>query len=105
MDRAGNGMTAILFCDGQPTREQAALLAQLGRIDKRFVPLVVTSAASDSETKAIADQDGEIARLFAAAPGTLYLLRPDLHIAGRWKAIVAGEILKTAGLCLGSETP
>ena len=39
------------------------------------------------------------------APGTLYLLRPDLHIAGRWKAVVPGEILKTAGLCLGSETP
>ena len=37
LDRAGNGMTAILFCEGQPTREQAALLAQLGRIDKRFV--------------------------------------------------------------------
>ena len=46
LDRAGNGMTAILFCEGQPTREQAALLAQLGRIDKRFVPVLVTSSGS-----------------------------------------------------------
>jgi 3-(3-hydroxy-phenyl)propionate hydroxylase len=98
-------MTAILFCEGQPTPEEAALLAQLGRIDKRFVLVLVTSSSAASEAKAIADGDGEIARLFAAAPGTLYLLRPDLHIAGRWKAIVPGEILKTAGLCLGSETP
>jgi len=105
LDRAGNGMTAILFCEAQPTREQATLLAQLGRIDKRFVPVLVTSGGSASETKTIADSDGEIARLFAARPGTLYLLRPDLHIAGRWKAVVPGEILKTAGLCLGSETP
>src|SRR3954464_12494025 len=105
LDRAGNGMTAILFCEGQPTREQAALLTQLGRIDKRFVPVLVISSSAASEAKAIVDGNGEIARLFAAAPGTLYLLRPDLHIAGRWKAIVAGEILKTAGLCLGSETP
>jgi 3-(3-hydroxy-phenyl)propionate hydroxylase len=105
LDRAGSGMTAILFCEGQPTREQAALLAQLGRIDKRFVPVLVSSGGSASDSKTIADQDGEIARLFAAAPGTLYLLRPDLHIAGRWKAVVPGEILKTAGLCLGSETP
>jgi 3-(3-hydroxy-phenyl)propionate hydroxylase len=105
LDRAGNGMTAILFCEGQPTAEQAALLAQLGRIDRRFVPVLVTSSSSASEAKAIADRDGEIARLFAAAPGTLYLLRPDLHIAGRWKAAVPGEILKTASLCLGSETP
>jgi 3-(3-hydroxy-phenyl)propionate hydroxylase len=105
LDRAGNGMTAILFCDGQPTREQAALLAQLGRIDRRFVPVLVASHGSASEAKAIADGDGEIARLFAAAPGTLYLLRPDLHIAGRWKAVAPAEILKTASLCLGRETP
>lgn len=105
LDRAGNGLTAILFCEEQPTREQAALLAQLGRIDERFVPILVTSGVSASDAKTIADQCGEIARLFAAAPGTLYLLRPDLHIAGRWKAAVAGEILQAASLCLGSETP
>ena len=37
----------------------------------------------------------------APLPGTLYLLRPDLHIAGRWKTIVADEILQTARICLG----
>ena len=105
LDHAGNGMTAIVFCEGQPTAEQAALLEQLGRIDKRFVALVIGSRGSVSGAKTIADNDGEIARLFAAGPGTLYLLRPDLHIAGRWKAVVPGEILKTAGICLGSETP
>jgi 3-(3-hydroxy-phenyl)propionate hydroxylase len=103
LDRAGNGMTAILFCEGQPTAEQAALLAELRRIDKRLVSLVVGSQASVPD--AIADHDGEIARLFAAAPGTLYLLRPDLHIAGRWNAAVPDEILKTAKICLGNETP
>jgi 3-(3-hydroxy-phenyl)propionate hydroxylase len=66
---------------------------------------LVTSRGSASEAKTIADSDGEIARLFAAAPGTLYLLRPDLHIAGRWKAVIPGEILKTANICLGNETP
>ena len=105
LDLAGNGMTAILFCEKQLTTEQAGLLEQLGRIDKRFVSLVVGSQPSASGAKSIADNDGEIARLFAAGPGTLYLLRPDLHIAGRWKAAVPDEILKTAGICLGSETP
>ncbi|MEH2527267.1 MULTISPECIES: FAD-dependent monooxygenase [unclassified Bradyrhizobium] len=105
LDRAGNGMTAILFCEGQPSAEQAALLGQLDRIDKRFVAVLVTSHGSASAANTIADSDGEIARLFAATPGTLYLLRPDLHIAGRWKAIVPGEILKAASLCLGSNTP
>jgi 3-(3-hydroxy-phenyl)propionate hydroxylase len=105
LDRAGNGLTAILFCEGRPTPEQAALLEQLGRTDKRFVLIVVSPDSIASAANAIADEDGEIARLFAAAPGTLYLLRPDLHIAGRWKTAIPAEILKTAGLCLGSETP
>ena len=54
---------------------------------------------------AIADENDKIAGLFDAQPGTFYLLRPDLHIAGRWKAIVASEILRAAHLCLGKATP
>ena len=105
LDRAGHGMTAILFCETQAAPEQEALLEQLARIDKRFGSIVVSSGGASTAAKAIADENGEIARLFAAVPGTLYLLRPDLHIAGRWKAAVPAEILKTASLCLGSETP
>jgi 3-(3-hydroxy-phenyl)propionate hydroxylase len=99
LDRAGHGMTAILFSDGEISPEQAVLLDSLRQIDRRFVALVV------GVRDGIADQDGEIARAYAATPGTIYLLRPDLHIAGRWKTAVPAEILKTAGLCLGSNAP
>ena len=110
LDRAGDGMTAILFCDGLPNTEQATLLAQLGQLDRRFVALLVArqeslSRGSAPAAGAIADADGEIARLFDARPGTFYLLRPDLHIAGRWKALISNEILRTASLCLGRATP
>jgi 3-(3-hydroxy-phenyl)propionate hydroxylase len=98
LDQAGIGMTAILFCEGSPTAEQTALLEQLRKMDKCFTALLIG-------TNAIADVDGEIARLFAAVPGAFYLLRPDLHIAGRWKTIVESEILRTAGLSLGRDTP
>lgn len=104
LDRAGDGMTAILFCDGAPSAEQADLLERLGAIDSRFVALVVGSQRA-AGTKGIADDDGEIARLFAARPGTLYLLRPDLHIAGRWRTIAPAEIERTVRLCLGKEIP
>ena len=40
LDHAGNGMTAILFCEAQPTGEQTTLIEQLGRIDKRFCPIL-----------------------------------------------------------------
>ncbi|SHG94849.1 FAD-dependent monooxygenase [Bradyrhizobium erythrophlei] len=105
LDRAGNGMTVILFCDGSPDVEQTALLEQLRKLDKRFVSLLIQCQGFSSEPGAISDGDGAIARLFDAAPGALYLLRPDLHIAGRWKAIVPGEILRTASICLGRRMP
>ena len=73
--------------------------------DKRFVALPIACQGSPPEAGVIADTDGEITRLFGAQPGTLYLLRPDLHIAGRWKTIAADEILRTARICLGKATP
>jgi 3-(3-hydroxy-phenyl)propionate hydroxylase len=103
LDRAGDGMTALLFGEGSPNAEQTALLDQLSRLDKRFAALVIQR--NGATTKALEDADGEIARLYGAEPGTLYLLRPDLHIAGRWKTIAADEILRTARLCLGVPTP
>jgi 3-(3-hydroxy-phenyl)propionate hydroxylase len=94
LDHAGIGMTVILFCRGAPSTDDIMLLDRLRNTDKRLAALLIG-------TGQIRDADGEIARLYAAAPGTLYLLRPDLHIAGRWKTIAANEVLRTAALCLG----
>jgi 3-(3-hydroxy-phenyl)propionate hydroxylase len=105
LDRAGMGLTAIVFCEASPSAEQTALLDQLGAIDKHFIALPIACQKSAAEPATIVDDDGEIARLFDAAPGTFYLLRPDLHIAGRWKTAVPNEILRTASLCLGREHP
>src|SRR6185437_7127958 len=100
LDLAGDGMTAILFCDGPENTEQATLLGQLHQCDKRLVTLLIRRQGSSSGA-GIADRNGEIASIFGAQPGALYLLRPDLHVAGRWKAIVPDEILRTANICLG----
>jgi 3-(3-hydroxy-phenyl)propionate hydroxylase len=94
LDQAGIGMTAILFCRDVPSTDDIMLLDRLRNTDKRLAALLIG-------TSHVSDADGEIARLYAAAPGTLYLLRPDLHIAGRWKTIAANEVLRTAALCLG----
>jgi 3-(3-hydroxy-phenyl)propionate hydroxylase len=100
LDLAGDGMTAILFCDGPANTEQATFLGQLHQCDKRLVTLLIQRQGSSSGA-GIADRNGEIASIFGAQPGALYLLRPDLHVAGRWKAIVPDEILRTANICLG----
>jgi 3-(3-hydroxy-phenyl)propionate hydroxylase len=109
LDHAGDGMTAMLFCDGAPDAAQTALLQQLSELDKRLVSLLIQRQASPDEdvspkAKTIPDENDKIAALFGARPGTVYLLRPDLHIAGRWKTVIAGEILQTAQICLGRPT-
>jgi 3-(3-hydroxy-phenyl)propionate hydroxylase len=103
LDRAGRGITALLFCNGATDAKQIALLDQVARLDQHFVALIIQ--ANGNSAGAIKDTDGDIARLYGAEPGTLYLLRPDLHIAGRWKTIAADEVLHTARLCLGIPTP
>jgi 3-(3-hydroxy-phenyl)propionate hydroxylase len=105
LDQAGDGMTAILFGGDIESTEQAVLLEQLRKLNPRFVLLAIQGPGSESRAREIADGNGEIARLFGAAPGSLYLLRPDLHIAGRWKSIEPAEILLTAAMCLGKPTP
>src|SRR3954453_21055272 len=101
LDRAGDGMTAILFCKGSPEAEAVTLLGELEKLDRQFVALLIASKGSSVNTAAIPDPDCEIAFLFGAGSGTLYLIRPDLHISGRWTAIVAHEIVQTARICLG----
>jgi 3-(3-hydroxy-phenyl)propionate hydroxylase len=104
LDHAGDAMTAILFGDGFATAEQATLLEQLRTLDLRFVLLTI-GQGSEPRAGEIADGNGDIVRVFGAEPGTLYLLRPDLHIAGRWKSIVPAEVYRTAAICLGKPTP
>jgi 3-(3-hydroxy-phenyl)propionate hydroxylase len=103
LDYAGDGLTALLFDDGRENAEQLALLTELNEIDPRLralrMPCLDHAVASGEITDI--DVHSQVAGLFDAQPGTCYLLRPDLHIAGRWKTLVAEEILRTARLCLG----
>ena len=107
LDLAGDGFTGLLFTRGAMVAEIAELLAGLRRLDRRFTSLHVAmsgSAASETPT-AVDDTDGAIAASFGAEPGTFYLLRPDLHVAGRWKHIERQEIVETLRIGLGRAAP
>ena len=104
LDRAGDGLTAILFCDGcSECRTGGA--ARPARASSTSALSRCWFSADGTAADAIADERRRNRPPVRRRTGTLYLLRPDLHIAGRWKAIVADEILRTAQLCLGIATP
>jgi 3-(3-hydroxy-phenyl)propionate hydroxylase len=103
LDHIGDGYTAILFRQSGPNPDCLALIAQLRQIDRQFKVLIISDKASQGEG-VLQDHMGEAWQVFAAGEGSLYLLRPDLHIAGRWKSIVADEIIQTLAKGLGRDS-
>lgn len=79
LDKMGKGYTAILFSDDQGHGEEFRRLGQAQ--DVEIVVIQVGSA------------DGEVAKLFGAGEGSCYLLRPDQHIAARWKAVDFTDVI------------
>jgi len=62
--------------------------ASLGGLGHRRVPVAVKRIGPD----ALADAAGKAAERYDASPGTTYLIRPDQHVAGRWRRPDAGQI-------------
>jgi 3-(3-hydroxy-phenyl)propionate hydroxylase len=42
--------------------------------------------------KVIVDAQGWMARRYDAQPGTTYLLRPDQHVAARWRQLQPAQV-------------
>jgi 3-(3-hydroxy-phenyl)propionate hydroxylase len=53
---------------------------------------------------AVTVSDPAIAALYGAEPGSYYLLRPDQHVAGRWRQAHPADIIKCLDVCLGQES-
>ncbi|MDE1180820.1 FAD-dependent oxidoreductase [Paraburkholderia sp.] len=86
--------TALYFSeDGRVPPEFSALEETLGRGKLPF-KLVPVSSHLDPENKREHNWDhtGRLFAMYDATPGTVYLVRPDGHVLGRWRAAGAAEI-------------
>jgi 3-(3-hydroxy-phenyl)propionate hydroxylase len=106
LDLPGKGFSTLAFVDDAVDLGITGLNAELARIDPHFSGLIVCRRDLKG---AIADPDGTVASIFGAGPGTCYLMRPDLHIAGRWRTLaqdgVVGEIVAQLKSGLGWSAP
>lgn len=100
-DHLGDGFTALVFADGAVPGETAALVAALATREPRLRALIVGGTLDHSCAVPLADSGGRLASAYDALPGTVYLVRPDLHVAGRWRRAVPAEILATLDAGLG----
>jgi 3-(3-hydroxy-phenyl)propionate hydroxylase len=95
------GFTGLWFSDGTAPETLHALAE--GAIPLR--PLLVEPAgAAPRETAGlpvIEDAEGLLARRYDARPGSFYLLRPDQHVAARWRrfepALVRAALARATG--------
>jgi 3-(3-hydroxy-phenyl)propionate hydroxylase len=83
LDLAGRGFTVLTF--GTPLA--AALTSDLRRLDPDLTVLRIDEAGA--------------AAVYGASPGALYVLRPDLHVAGRWRQADPAEVVASLEACLG----
>ena len=100
LDQVGKGFQLMLFADdtGAVDGGTQALLKELAANALPVTPLVVTPAGGKLDGIAVlADPQGHIHRRYDARPGTVYLLRPDQHVAARWRTLDAAQVRAALG--------
>jgi 3-(3-hydroxy-phenyl)propionate hydroxylase len=69
------------------------------------VRLLRVQPAGQAGTGELEDMQGLIAKRLDAKPGTAYLLRPDQHVAARWRRVDTAALRAALGRALGQDMP
>lgn len=103
LDHAGTGFTGVYFADADLDKATEAALVRLRAEDARFKLLIIGLHGQKPKGWAASDPDGALAAQYRAIPGSFYLIRPDLHIAGRWRRFQPDEVARCLAANLGKE--
>ncbi len=96
LDQLGNRFVLMVFADRADTLDPS-LITLAGELAAGTVPvqtLLVTAhpGAAPSGMTVLHDRDGLVAQRYDARPGTAYLVRPDQHVAARWRRTEGGLV-------------
>ncbi len=95
LDRVGNRFMALYFTDDAAALPAPTLaaLADLSCDGIAVEPLVISAKPGRAGgIPVLEDSRGIAAQRYDAKPGTVYLLRPDQHVAARWRSFDAARI-------------
>jgi 3-(3-hydroxy-phenyl)propionate hydroxylase len=101
------GAGFVLMCFGAPGAAQRGAFEALAHGSVPVRPLVVMPAGEPGPAGLpwLEDAEGLVAKRFDARPGTAYLIRPDQHVAARWRRFDAGDVRAALARAIARETP
>jgi len=94
----GDRFTCLFFTDDQMLSPQTREgISALSRANVEVASIVVAPrihpASQADGPRLIEDRDGLLAERFDAAPGTVYLIRPDQHVCARWRSFSSERVI------------
>ena len=95
LHQMGNRFQLLHYVDDASTLDEktALALAQLAQAAITIEAIIVAPRGqAPAGLKTLIDTDGCIAQRYDLRPGTTYLVRPDQHVAARWRALDASKI-------------
>ena len=96
LDKVGHQFTALVYVN-DPADIDAATARQYQALATGPIPIEVRLVSPQAGTapeglRVLQDKAGRFAQRYDATPGTTYLLRPDQHVAARWRAFDAVQV-------------
>ena len=96
LDRVGNRFMALVYVESADVVDaavvQAASTLAAAPIPVEVVLVAPTAGPPPAGLRVLEDVASRFAERYDARPGTAYLLRPDQHVAGRWRAFDTARI-------------
>lgn len=102
----GTGFVALYFSDQSELPATLKQIADTGRRGVAALRLIRVAMHGAPDADTVIDALGQARQRYAAAEGTLYLIRPDGYIMGRWRdAAVSSTCINLALACAFKESP
>jgi 3-(3-hydroxy-phenyl)propionate hydroxylase len=106
LDRVGNQFMALLAVNDPAQLDAATVRACRALVDGP-IPIEVVlvspkSGVAPEGLRVFVDSKNRFAERFDAQPGTTYLIRPDQHVAARWRAFDATALTSALARATGN---